>query len=52
VINRAKGDRYRPVVDVAKQKNGVPTVIIVSGKRYTLSGDHMRANQEKGRKPR
>jgi hypothetical protein len=52
VIKRAKGDRYRPFVDVAQQKNGIPTVIIVSGKRYTLSGDHMRANQEKRKKAR
>jgi hypothetical protein len=52
VIKRAKGDRYRPFVDVAKQRNGVPTVIIVSGKRYTLSDSHMRANQEKRKKAR
>ena len=33
---RHKGDRYRPIVTILKMKNGVPTVIEVSGKRYQL----------------
>ena len=31
-----KGERYRPIITVEKQKKGVPTVITVSGNRYTL----------------
>ncbi|QKS70238.1 hypothetical protein FLK61_26110 [Paenalkalicoccus suaedae] len=38
--DRHKGDRYRPVVTIAKTKNGVPTVIDVSGHRYTLTHPH------------
>ncbi|WP_261796014.1 hypothetical protein [Numidum massiliense] len=33
---RQKGERYRPIVTVAKTKKGVPTVIEVSGRRYQL----------------
>lgn len=33
-----KGEKYRPAVTVLKAKNGKPTVIKVSGKRYVL--DH------------
>lgn len=44
---RVKGERYRPIVTVAKQKKGIPTVIMVSGRRYTLTHEsHMRGNQE------
>jgi hypothetical protein len=31
-----RGDKYRPVVTVLKVKNGVPTVIRVSGREYVL----------------
>ena len=31
-----KGEKYRPIVTISKQKKGVPTVIEVSGKRYVL----------------
>lgn len=31
-----KGDKYRPIVHIEKVKNDVPTVITVSGNRYTL----------------
>lgn len=44
---RAKGERYRPIVTVTKQKKGIPTVIEVSGLRYTLTHpSHVRGNQE------
>ena len=29
-----KGERYRPIVTIDKIKRDVPTVIIVSGRRY------------------
>ncbi len=35
-IKRQKGDKYRPVVSILKTKKGVPTVILVSGRRYQL----------------
>ncbi|WP_373757837.1 hypothetical protein [Jeotgalibaca porci] len=31
-----KGDKYRPVVTITKVKKDVPTVIEMSGRRYTL----------------
>lgn len=33
---REKGEKYRPTVEVLKQKNGLPTKIAVSGKVYAL----------------
>lgn len=30
----SRGERYRPIVTVDKVKNGVPTVVIMSGRRY------------------
>ncbi|QKS71679.1 hypothetical protein FLK61_34205 [Paenalkalicoccus suaedae] len=46
-VLRDKGDRYRPVVTVAKAKKGVPTVVEISGQRYTLTHpDHKRGAQE------
>lgn len=33
-----KGERYRPIVTVDKIKKEIPTVIIVSGRRYVM--DH------------
>lgn len=33
---KQKGDKYRPIVTIEKQKNGVPTVIKVSGQTYQL----------------
>lgn len=48
---RMKSERYRPVVTVMKAKKGVPTVVMISGKRYTLTHDsHMRGHQEIKRK--
>lgn len=35
-IKRQKGEKYRPVVTILKTKKGVPTVILVSGRQYTL----------------
>ncbi|MDQ0299667.1 hypothetical protein J2S78_002087 [Salibacterium salarium] len=44
---RVKNEHYRPIVTVDKAKKGVPTVVEISGKRYTLSHpDHKRGNQE------
>jgi hypothetical protein len=34
---RNKGEKYRPVVTVMKSKSGVPTAILVSGRRYQLN---------------
>lgn len=31
-----KGDRYRPIVTIEKVKREVPTVLMVSGRRYVL----------------
>lgn len=33
---KKKGQKYRPIVTVLKQKKGVPTVLLVSGRRYQL----------------
>lgn len=33
-----KGEQYRPRVKVAKVKKDIPTVLVVSGRRYVL--DH------------
>lgn len=33
---RAKGERYRPIVQILKMKKGIPTVIRVSGHEYAL----------------
>lgn len=47
MIQRVKGERYRPVVTVLKQKKGIPTAIKLSGYRYTLTNEtHMRGSQE------
>lgn len=34
-----RGDKYRPVATVLKVKNGVPTVIRVSGREYILRAE-------------
>ena len=31
-----KGESYRPIVRITKVKKDVPTVIVVSGRRYVL----------------
>ena len=31
-----KGEKYRPIVRIAKVKKDTPTVIMVSGRRYVL----------------
>ncbi|MDQ0158983.1 hypothetical protein J2S77_000947 [Alkalibacillus salilacus] len=31
---KQKGDKYRPVVKVAKVKKAIPTVVYISGRRY------------------
>ena len=36
-IIREPGDKYRPVVRVKKATNGVPTDLLISGKRYILN---------------
>jgi hypothetical protein len=33
---REKGDRYRPIVTILKQKNGTPTKVLISGEEYAL----------------
>lgn len=35
-----KGEKYRPVVTVAKQKKGIPTVVEMSGRKYTLQHEN------------
>lgn len=48
---RVKSERYRPVVTVLKAKKGIPTVIHISGHRYTLThNSHIRGYQEMQRK--
>ncbi|GGE47863.1 hypothetical protein GCM10011391_28280 [Pullulanibacillus camelliae] len=49
---RQKGDRYRPVVTVSKVKqggprNGLPTVIQMSGETYVLAHKDQRPKGEK-----
>ncbi len=34
--HRTKGESYRPIVHILKVKNGLPTVIKVSGQKYML----------------
>ncbi|GLY11387.1 hypothetical protein Bbad01_26030 [Bacillus badius] len=36
LLMRSKGDKYRPVATVLKEKNGVPTKLHISGKVYAL----------------
>lgn len=36
---RQKGDKYRPVATVLKEKKGVPTKLHISGKVYALVPD-------------
>ena len=45
---RTKGERYRPVVTVAKEKNGVPTKVIISGQEYALiHKDHINGRKSR-----
>ena len=45
-MKREVGDIYRPNVHILKIKNGLPTVLKVSGEEYTLR----HKNQFRGRK--
>lgn len=36
---RHKGDKYRPVATVLKEKNGTPTKLQISGRVYALVHD-------------
>jgi hypothetical protein len=47
-----RGDKYRPVVTVLKVKNGVPTVIRVSGREYVFRPKDQYGNRKKGAKAR
>jgi len=49
---RCKGDRYRPIVTIHKVKNGVPTVILVSGREYVFRPNDQYGNRKKGAKAR
>ena len=45
-MTRKAGDTYRPIVHILKTKNGLPTVIKVSGEEYTLRHvDQMRGRE-------
>ncbi|MEH7392586.1 hypothetical protein [Bacillus sp. JJ1474] len=45
---RQKGDSFRPVVEVLKAKNGVPTRIEFNGQSYTLvHADYINGNKNK-----
>ncbi len=44
-----KGDKYRPVVHIEKVKNGVPTVLKVSGRRYVLEHKDQYSKNKRGR---
>ena len=35
-----KGDVYRPNVLIERTKNGIPTVLELSGRRYILQHEH------------
>lgn len=51
MIERQKGDKYRPVVRVLKAKKGVPTKINVSGNEYALiHPDYVNGNKNKNRR--
>ena len=45
---RQVGDKYRPVVRIAKVKNKVPTVLLVSGREYVLRPPEMYRQRRKG----
>lgn len=42
-----KGEKYRPIALVDKVKKDIPTVLIVSGRRYVLDHDTRRKKSEK-----
>lgn len=45
-MTRKVGDTYRPIVQILKVKNGLPTVLKVSGEEYTLRHkDQMRGRE-------
>lgn len=33
---RAKGEKYRPIVTVAKERQGLPTKVVIGGREYAL----------------
>ncbi|MEW5567355.1 hypothetical protein [Rossellomorea marisflavi] len=35
-IERAKGEKYRPIVTVAKERHGLPTKVVIGGREYAL----------------
>ena len=37
MAQRVKGDRYRPIVTIAKIKKGLPTRIVIAGNTYVLA---------------
>ena len=37
-----KGERYRPIVTIDKVRNSIPTVILVSGRRYVYDPQTVR----------
>lgn len=45
-----KGERYRPIVTVDKVKNGVPTVVTMSGRRYVFDPGTVNRHVQKKRK--
>ncbi|MTD30180.1 hypothetical protein [Planomicrobium sp. YIM 101495] len=45
---RQKGDRYRPIVTIAKTSGGKPSVVEISGSRYIL--DHRAENTRNRRR--
>ena len=45
-----KGEKYRPVVTVDKERKGVPTVILVSGRRYIFDPGTVNRHVQKKRK--
>lgn len=49
--DRAKGDVFRPVVEVLKEKHGVPTKVHFNGQNYALiHGDYINGNKNKVKK--
>lgn len=48
---RAKGEKYRPIVEVLKQKDGMPTKVKISGAEYSfLDPNYINGHKNKAAK--
>lgn len=39
---REKGEKYRPIATILKNKGDVPSVLLISGRKYILSNESQR----------